>query len=61
MNNDITTDSFNKNLNVSTKQITLKPAEEYSKKLEIYHRLDNRFPRQHMCSETRTTAPYGGY
>lgn len=38
----------------------IETAEEYIKKaLEIYHRLDERFPGQHMSSEARTTALYG--
>lgn len=46
--------------NLVAKQAKLKDAEEYLlKALDIYHRLEERFPGQHLSSEARTTALYG--
>lgn len=57
---NIKTGNINNYLNLASKQAKLHTAEEYIKKaLEIYQRLDKRFPGQHMSSEARTTALYG--
>lgn len=54
-NNDI-----NKFLNIALRQTQIQNAEMYiNKALDIYHRLDKRYPGQHMSSEARTTALYG--
>lgn len=47
-------------LNMALRQSKIQNAEFYiNKALEIYHRLDEKYPGQHMSSEARTTALYG--
>lgn len=47
-------------LDIASKQSKIQNAEMYiAKALEIYHRLNKRYPGQHMSSEARTTALYG--
>lgn len=50
----------NISLDISARQSKIRDAETYiAKALKIYHRLDKRYPGQHMSSEARTTALYG--
>lgn len=51
---------INKFLTIALRQTQIQNAEIYiTKALNIYHRLDKRYPGQHMSSEARTTALYG--
>ena len=51
---------IDKFLNMALRQSKIQNAEFYiNKALEIYHRLDEKYPGQHMSSEARTTALYG--
>jgi len=46
--------------NTTTKQAKFQNAEKYLREaLKIYHRLDEKFPGQHISSEARTLALYG--
>lgn len=57
---DSNSNDINRFLNIALRQNKLQNAETYiNKALDIYHRLDQRYPGQHMSSEARTTALYG--
>lgn len=56
---DSNSNDINRFLNIALRQNKLQNAETYiNKALDIYHRLDQRYPGQHMSSEARTTALY---